>query len=152
MRGFAVLLSGSAAGSADMSLTPGVRLLACLRGGGGLSGRRPARRPAPWLFGGVLPSIRLGSARRKRLERPIRLRVPDRRWPHGHLDGRLAVDDGEEHLVDKHVRIKVGNLDCRCSDGGARGRRNLVEYVADAVHSSAKVTPEETLDPFRIGR
>ena len=62
------------------------------------------------------------------------------------------MDDGEEHLVDKQVRIKVGKLEYRSSDGGARGCRNLVEGVGDAVHGYAKVAPGETLDPFRIGR
>ena len=62
------------------------------------------------------------------------------------------MDDDEEHLVDKNVRIKVGKLDCRSSDGGARGCRNHVEGVGDAVHGPAKVAPGKTLDPFRTGR
>ena len=64
----------------------------------------------------------------------------------------MAADGGEEYLVDKQVRIKVGELDCRSSDGGARARRNLVEGVGYAVHGPPKIVPEETLDPFRIER
>ena len=36
----------------------------------------------------------------------------------------------------------------RSSDGGARGHRNLVEGVGDAVHDPVKINPGETLDSF----
>ena len=116
-------------GSAGASPMPGVCLLARIRAAAVVGGGLTVVDPASIRAAASVPRVVMSS-------RPSR-------------SGR-AADNDEEHLVDKQVRIKVGKLDCRSSDGGARGCRNLVEGVGDAVHSSTKVTPGETLEPFRI--
>ena len=52
--------------------------------------------------------------------------------------------------MDEQFWIRVGNWDCQSSNGGARGRRNLIEGVGDTVHYLAKIAPGETQDLFRV--
>ena len=53
------------------------------------------------------------------------------------------------------VSAHFGDSTTNCSsdtDGGACGRRSLVEGVGNVVHGPSKIAPGETLDPFWVGR